>query len=306
MASNQIAPSGEQFEIRCGSARAVVVEVGGGLREYTVADRPVLDGYPVDAMCDGARGQLLAPWPNRLAGGKYEFDGEELQVPLTEPDNDAAIHGLLRWVNFECVAREPDSVTMAYRLHPQPGWPFRLDVAVSYRLSGDGLVVRTTARNPSTTACPYGTGAHPYLWPGEAGLDDAVLFAPASQFFPVDDHKIPTGCETVTGTEFDFREARRIGQLQLDLAFTGLQRDQDGRARVRLDFAGGAVSLWLGEAYRYLELFTGDSLPDPTHRRRGLGVEPMTCAPNAYRSGDGLTVLAPGAEHVAEWGIEIG
>ena len=38
-------PSGEQFEIRHGTQRATIVEVGGGVREYTVGDRPVLDPY---------------------------------------------------------------------------------------------------------------------------------------------------------------------------------------------------------------------------------------------------------------------
>jgi aldose 1-epimerase len=48
-------------------------------------------------------------------------------------------------------------------------------------------------------------------------------------------------------------------------------------------------------------VFTGDDLPDVA--RRGLAVEPMTCAPNAFRSGDGLIVLEPGETHLGSWGI---
>ena len=65
-----VAPSGEQFEIRYGEQRAVAVEVGGGLRTYSVGDRAVLDGYAVDAACDGARCQTLVPWPNRVQDGQ--------------------------------------------------------------------------------------------------------------------------------------------------------------------------------------------------------------------------------------------
>ena len=50
-----IAPSGEQIEIALGDHRAVVVEVGGGLR---------VDGYGPDEMCASGRGQGLIPWPN--------------------------------------------------------------------------------------------------------------------------------------------------------------------------------------------------------------------------------------------------
>jgi aldose 1-epimerase len=48
-------------------------------------------------------------------------------------------------------------------------------------------------------------------------------------------------------------------------------------------------------------IFTGDGLPDV--ERRSIAVEPMTCAPNAFRSGEGLVRLEPGERHVAGWGI---
>ena len=56
----------------------------------------------------------------------------------------------------------------------------------------------------------------------------------------------------------------------------------------------------------YLMVFTGDALPDANRRRTGLAVEPMTCAPNAFRTGDGLVVLEPGASRSGEWGISVG
>jgi aldose 1-epimerase len=63
------------------------------------------------------------------------------------------------------------------------------------------------------------------------------------------------------------------------------------------------VDLWTDEAYGYVQLFTGDTLADPRRRRRSLGVEPMTAAPNAFRSGAGLLTLAPGATATATWGV---
>src|SRR3954468_133819 len=95
-----IPPSGQQFEIRLGDQRAAVVEVGGAIREYYAGERAVLDPFPVDKMADGAHGNPLVPWPNRLADGQYEFDGTKLQAALTEPEKRNAIHGLLRWRNW--------------------------------------------------------------------------------------------------------------------------------------------------------------------------------------------------------------
>ena len=89
----------------------------------------------------------------------------------------------------------------------------------------------------------------------------------------------------------------------LDHCFTGLSRDEDGRARVRLEGAGGEVTtVWMDEAFDHIMVFTGDTLA-PDRRRRGLAVEPMTCAPDAFNSGDGLRVLPPGRELVARWGV---
>jgi hypothetical protein len=48
-------------------------------------------------------------------------------------------------------------------------------------------------------------------------------------------------------------------------------------------------------------VFTGEPLPDVNRRR--LGVEPMTCPPNAFRTGDSLIRLEPGASVTTTWGI---
>jgi aldose 1-epimerase len=64
-----IAPSGEQFEIVRRDQRAVVVEVGGGLRAYSVAGRELLDGYGVDEMCPKRWEFLFVAAPLRIVGG---------------------------------------------------------------------------------------------------------------------------------------------------------------------------------------------------------------------------------------------
>ena len=58
----------------------------------------------------------------------------------------------------------------------------------------------------------------------------------------------------------------------------------------------------MDEAYGYLQLFTGDPLPDVA--RRSLAVEPMTCPPNAFRTGEALVRLEPGASWTGAWGID--
>ncbi|HEY5286745.1 MAG TPA: aldose 1-epimerase family protein [Solirubrobacteraceae bacterium] len=298
------APSGEQFEIAYGEQRATIVEVGGGIREYKVAGTPVLHPYEVGEMCDGAHGAVLLPWPNRLAEGRYEFEGEQHQLALTEPTMRNAIHGLLRWRSWWAVEREPDRVVVATRLHPEPGYPFALDATVAYELGEDGLQVTIGAVNVGARACPYGAGQHPYLSPGEGTIDDCELELPARTRLLVDGrHRIPIDREPVDGTPFDFREPRQIGELEIDSGFCDLIRDADGRASARLHRPDrSCVELWVDEQHEVLQVYTAHTLA-PARRRCGLAVEPMTCAANALQSGDGLARLEPGQALRARWGV---
>lgn len=296
-------PSGEQFEIHAGAHRATIVEVGGGIRECQLHGRDVLDGYAKDERCTGARGLPLVPWPNRLEDGQYRFDGEDYQVPLTEPDKHNAIHGFLRWRNWTCRERAADRIVMGTVLHPLMGFPFTLDVSVAYQLDAAGLVVRTRATNIGDRACPYASGQHPYLTVGTARVDDMHLELRAETWLPTDARGLPTGRAAVSGSPYDFRTARAIGGQAIDYAFTDLTRDRDGRAWVRVSTADGArLALWVDRQYPFVEIYSSDTQPEP-HYRTGLGVEPMTCAPNGFRSGEGLIRLEPGQSMEASWGL---
>lgn len=289
-------PSGEQFEISFEDQRVVAVEVGGGLRAYVVGDRQVLDGYDAQEMCASGRGQVLIPWPNRLHDGKYEFDGLQHQLPLSEPEAQNAIHGLVRWESWSLVEHEPQRVVLEHVLHAQPGYPFTLALRIAYALSDRGLSVLTTVTNLGSSPCPYGAGAHPYLSLGDGTVDALTLHAPGRVVLAPD-------AESVEGTEFDFREPRPIGSTVLDHCFGDLERSADGLAHVTLrdPAVGTGVTLWLDGSYRYLMLYTGDPRPDVA--RRSLAVEPMTCPPNAFQIGQDVLVLEPGGSTAGEWGI---
>ena len=296
-------PSGEQIEIQAADHRVVVVEVGAGLRSYTVGGRDVLDGYAANEMAGSGRGQVLIPWPNRIEDGAYQFGGKQYQLPLNEPESRNAIHGLARWSSWSVAERAPDRVVLEHTLHPLPGYPFSLALAIEYSLSQDGLRVTSTATNIGLDACPYGFGMHPYLTMGTEKIDGLILRAPGRTVLRTNDRGIPVGSEPVEGTEYDFREPRPVGGAKLDHAFTDLERDGDGLMSVELRNPEDERSLllWLDASHRFLQLFTGDQLPDVA--RRSLAVEPMTCAPNAFRTGEGLLVLEPGERTTSTWGI---
>lgn len=282
-----------------------MVEVGGGIRSYENGGRPVLESYSPTAICDGAHGALLIPWPNRVADGRYQFDGQTHQLALTEPEQHHAIHGLMRWRAWTEQDHQPHRVELATRLYPSSEYPFQLDLRVGYELGPGGLVVTIAALNSGHTACPFAAGQHPYLSPGDGPIDACTLEVAAETRIVTDDRQIPVGSEPTRGGADDWSKPHAIGNRRLDDAFTDLVRDGEGRAWVRLGAPdGGTVELWADRHFPVMQVFTGDTL-EPGRRRRGLAVEPMSAPANAFQSGQGLVRLEPGQEWRGSWGVRL-
>ncbi|MFI8280178.1 aldose 1-epimerase family protein [Streptomyces sp. NPDC085929] len=299
--------TGAQFRLTCGPQTVVVVELGGALRHYSVAERLIVDGFDADDPIEGGRGQLLLPWPNRIGDGRYRWQGRELQLPVNETEHANAIHGLLRWTSWQAVEQAERRVVLATTLWPQPGYPFHLVARAEYALDRHGMTVTITARNVGDTPAPYGVGQHPYLAVAPRTVDGMLLTVPARTWLRTDDRGLPVASEPVAGTPNDFGAPRPIGPQRLDTAFTDLRREADGRAVVRLAEPSGAYGcdLWLGEGADFVQVFTGDTLPEP-HRRRSVAVEPMSCGPDAFRCDTERVRLEPGARHTLQWGIAPG
>lgn len=297
--------SGEQYEICAGPYRAVAVGGGGGIRRLSCAGRDLLDGYDADALPDGARGQVLAPWPNRLQDGRWSHDGAPQQLPRDDARGSHAIHGLVRWATWQPQEHTARRVVLRHRLQARPGYPFPLDVRASYTVDEDhGLLARLSAENVGSRPAPVALGVHPYLAaPDGGGIDGCLLQVPARTRLLADEHRLPVGTVPVEGTRYDLRSGRALGDLVLDDAYTDLVADGDGRVRVLLTSPDGRTTeLWSDGAIRWLQLFTGETLR-PSRRRRGLAVEPMTAPANALRTGEGLVLLQPGDTCSVRWGV---
>ena len=300
---------GVELALEYGRQRLVVTEIGAGLQSWTVGGRELLDTTP-GGKPDGAyRGKVLVPWPNRLRDGRYTFDGTEHCAPLTEPARGNALHGLATERRWRAIRSSTRHLTLVHDLRPQSGYPFSLRLAVEYELTSGGVVATLRATNVGASAAPFGAGLHPYLTHGTPRIDELLLEVPARTHVPLDDRRLPTGDATpVEGTEVDFRHAWTIGPLRLDTCFGDLDRSPAGVARVRLSTAGGdrQVTVWMDERFAFVQVYTADEVPDRARRRGGVAIEPMTCAPDAFNTGDGLLVLEPGASFTGRCGLTAG
>ena len=299
-------PSGHQYAIADGSSQAMVTQVGATLRSYTVDGRDVIDGFELEERAVDGRGQVLAPWPNRLTDGRYRYGGRDCQAPLNEPSRHGAIHGLVRWLDWSPVAHDAGSVTLSCAVRPQPGYEWQLDLEVTYALDGNGLTVTCRAVNVDMARAPFGVGFHPYLTLGTSSVDGLRLTVPAASYLDPNGPPDRPVMVPVAPTSWDFTRPRRVGTAQLDTAYGALVRGEDGRAVARLvdPDAGRSVRLWVDDAYNYLMVYTADRVGRPERRRTAIAVEPMTCPPDALRSGADLIELDPGGSWHGSWGIQ--
>lgn len=293
-----VLPSGEQWTIRAGGYEATVVSVGGGLRGLSYEGRPVLLAYGEDEAAHAGIGEHLFPWPNRITDGEYTFEGVDQQLYLTEPARRNAIHGLTRWANWQRAddASDESTLTVTHRLHGQPGYPHQLDLNLTYHLTDTGLTVTATATNIGRSPAPYGYGAHPYLSVGRP-IDECILEFTADHRLEVSSDRLtPTGLTPVAGSQYDFRTARPIGDTTIDNAFTGL----NGEWSVSLTDPDSGARSTLTSNTPWMQLFTGEAVG-----RTALAVEPMTCPPDAFRTGQDLIVLKPGESHTTTFHVSV-
>jgi len=296
-----MALTGRQFTIAAGDHEATVVEVGAGLRRYAHRGVDVTFTYGDGDLPPKGCGAVLVPWPNRLRGGKYSFDGKAYQLPLSEPPTGNAIHGLGRWARWVPVRHETSAVTLALDIVPQAGWPFEVRVEVTYALDAvGGLAVTGVARNTGTGRAPFGAGFHPYLSTRGHGIGEVTVKVPARDRIVLDEAKVPVGMQSVAGTPYDLRRGRRLGALRLDDGFAGLST-AGGRGAVQVRTRSGGAQVWFDETFRFVQVFTPDLVAGGLP---GVAVEPMTCPADAFNSGTGLIVLTPRDSWTGSWGIQ--
>jgi len=259
----------------------------------------VITGYSGAGGKAGGQGDVLIPFPGRVAQGRYAFEGHEYQMDKNDAEGPNAIHGFLRKVLWDSEQASEGAITFTTALaaDAHPGYPFALGARVTYSLSDTGLTCAFALGNLGETPAPVGAGFHPYFTVGSALIDTNTLQVPFESYLEFDDSLLPTGrVLPARGTALDFQSARPIGGTVFNTCYADPQRGAEGQARISLSDPATRKSLtvWMDAAFEYVVLYSGDPLPE-SHRRRSLAIEPMTCGSDALNHPAwGLRTLAPG------------
>jgi aldose 1-epimerase len=158
-------------------------------------------------------GALVGRYANRIAGGRFELDGQLIELDINEPPNH--LHGGTRGFDrFLWTAAVEDDALLLARRSPagEQGYPANLDAQVRYRLDeSNTLSMLCTASSDGAT--PVNLTQHSYF--NLAGGGDILgheLQIAADGFTPIDAASIPLGgIVSVAGGPFDFRVSRAVG-----------------------------------------------------------------------------------------------
>ena len=296
---------GQEWHISYGDQTAVVAQRGGALRSWTVAGAAVVTDVGSDEVAAAFHGAVLAPWPNRITSGRWSWDGTEQQLALTEPGTDSALHGLLSWVPWQLRHNDAVSVSLVGTILPQPGYPFAVEVSVTWSLSADGLRCDLGAVNTGPVPAPFGISTHPYFSLG-VPVDELTLQLPAASWLRTDEQLHPVGLEPVDGTDQDLRAGRSLAGVRFDTAFTEVSPSADGQTSAVIIGAGRTLTVWAGPEFGWWQVYTSDYFGEGSpHQRAAVALEAMTCGPDAFNTGLDLIVLAPEEPWTGSWGARL-
>jgi aldose 1-epimerase len=293
-----------EITLTFGNQRAVVSPWGASLRRYFLAgDEREIDivwGYSGGARKKGGQGDVLIPFPGRIADGRYTFDGAVFQLERNDKEGPNAIHGFVRTLPWAVAGSDANharfEISLAAEQYGSKGYPFSLAIHVAYVLNEQGLSCSFEIKNVGTRIAPVGVGFHPYFTVGSTVIDDDEVKIPGAAYVEFNERLAPTGrIIPVHGTEWDYRTARPIGARRFNHCYVQLERDADGSATASLRHAksGRRIEVTMDRSFSAVVVYTGDAITGAA--RRAVAIEPMTCATDAFNHPDwGLQRLPAG------------
>ncbi len=260
-----------------------------------VLETDLSDGYVNAAELieqNGVRNGVLAPFPNRIALGRYEFAGSSYDLLPGQPDEERLIyHGFLRQLstNLTDVQTGQHSAALTFAcdaIRPGvfAGYPFALDIQVVYEISASSIDLTVHVHNVGDDDAPYAAGWHPYFRLGTGRINELELTIPAQSVIRTTADLIPlSGAEAHGLPEIDapdFREARPIGEAVLDTCYSELVADDDGISCTVLSNPRTGQSLEIFQENGHVHVFTGDTLG--RDQRRSIALEPVEVITNSF------------------------
>jgi aldose 1-epimerase len=259
-----------------GTSIAVISPLGGAICQLLVNDFEIVPQFSLSDPLALRYGHVLAPWPNRLEDGSFDFRGTSYRFENLDAQQNLN-HGFLSGKTLEVRSHKSDSLVLGYRFGEHPSYPFEIDLEIHYRLTDSALEVSAKATNLGVDA-PFAIGFHPYFLTG----DDFQLSANFTSQSVQDQRMLPVGEKAISGIDL----TELSPELQtLDHCFWGADQ-------VLLVRPGGKVLIEAQENMPYFMLYR----PDRLLAESGpvVAIEPQSAKANVLKNDIESVVLPAG------------
>jgi len=190
---------------------------GGVIRELKWRDWDILRPTPAAAGDDPFDTACFAmvPFVNRVADGRFTFDGHAVQLARNWSEDPHPIHGHGWRAPWEVLAAARSNATLKFEGGANE-WPWRYSAEQSFELTANGLSLELSIRNLGRSPMPAMLGLHPYFPDAKHARMEAQL----PRVWLTDSATLPVE-ETKTPAAWSFEPARAIQAVQLDHGFSG-------------------------------------------------------------------------------------
>lgn len=289
-----------------GSSAEVLVSQGFNCFRW----RPVLDEGPRemlwappgfekgDQRASSAGTPLLFPFPGRIGGAQFDFEGKTYELPENGSGGNA-IHGFVFDKPWQITFQSKDAIEAEFQgsvdaPETLPVWPSDYKISVRYQVKGQKLLMRAICSNEGEANMPFGFGTHAYfrlpLAEGSA-VEETIVHVPVDAVWALE-NMLPRGEPCDLGGDAAMREGLRLGEREFDTVYNTLTTSDEIVTELKDPASGRRLQQTTDDAMRCCVIYT------PGHRE-AICLEPYTCVPDAVRLTEegqsvGLKILAPG------------
>jgi aldose 1-epimerase len=280
------------YTLTHGDATAVINLVGSALVGLRFGNHIVIP--EVNLSPKTYAGSLLAPWPNRIAQGRYEFEGNQYQLEIRDGLGNA-MHGLVDEATAEVVETRAGFLKLATKVEASAGYPWDLLVEATFELTADELVISYFVTNVGSGNAPVGIGTHPYF----PFSNDTTIEVNAFTASVHGSDMLPVSQTPAAEIGLGPGNAVLVSGLQLDTQFTSVTNPV-----ATLKTGDHTLDIWHDNA-PWLMIYTTNKFPWADGPGNAIAIEPQTCPADAFNTGEDLRVLASGESTFMRFGLTL-
>jgi len=259
----------------------VAPAAGGGIAGFRWQGADVMRPAATEALANldplGLASFPLVPWSNRIAHGRFVWEGREIRLPRNFGDHPHAIHGHGWQRPWTVDAADGTSAVLSFE-HAPDEWPWAYRAEQRFEVHPRGFDVRMSVENRSGARMPAGLGHHPYYikTPGMR------LRAGLAGWWQTDEFIMPTAYVEEARTDWS---DKLHAPTTTDNVFAGWDRT----ARIEWPERGVALTMTADEPARWMVIYSPPDQPI-------CCIEGVTHPTDPFNDPDrpGLAVLEPG------------